>query len=108
MGKVSRLLDGFASRLHYFSDWLFDAGAKGFLCDVTADLGGQWLGKSISYMTDHPERYPALEDEETFLRLREIEGRLSARPLVFLPREKLRRVEDRFQDGDILVIRFSV
>ena len=34
------ILDGYSSRLHYFSDWLFDNGQKGIVKDITAYGGG--------------------------------------------------------------------
>lgn len=98
------ILDGYASRLHYFTDWLFDARKKGLVRDVTADLGGRRFVKSISYMTNHPESYPALADENICRRMREIEARISARPFHCISRDKLRLVEDRIRDGDLLAI----
>lgn len=97
-------LNGYASRLHYFSDWLSDAQDKGFVRTMTESLGGQPLLKPISYMTRHRELFPALADPETFRQMREIEDLITARPPCFLPREKLRSVEDRIQEGDLLAI----
>jgi len=99
---------GYSSRLHYFSDWLFDAQEKGFVQTITKDLGGQRLQKPISYMTQHRESYPALEDGEQCRLLREIEERITARPLYFLPREKLRLIEDQIREGDLLAITTDV
>ncbi|WP_175476534.1 N-acetylmuramoyl-L-alanine amidase-like domain-containing protein [Syntrophus gentianae] len=102
------ILDGYASRLHYFSDWLGDAEAKGFVRIMTKALGGQHLEKSISYMTHHRESFPALEAAETFRQMREIEERITSELNDFLPREKLREIEDQIQDGDLLAITTSV
>src|SRR5690606_201421 len=33
-------LDGYASRLHYFSEWIADNEKKGFLKDMTSEIGG--------------------------------------------------------------------
>jgi len=98
------IIGGYASRLHYFSDWLADAEEKGFIRNVTAALGGKPLRKAISFMTQHPGNYPAFEDGETFRQMREIEEGIASRPLIFLPREKLRTAEGGIEDGDLLAI----
>ncbi len=102
------ILEGYASRLHYFSDWLGDAEAKGFVRNMTKALGGQRLEKPISYMTHHRESFPALEDAQTFRQIRDIEERITAGLNYFLPREKLRDIEGQLQDGDLLAITTSV
>jgi len=98
------IVNGYASRLHYFSDWLCDAQEKGCVRNMTEALGGQRLLKPVSFMTQHRESHPALEDTETRRQLREIEERITARVKHFLPREKLRSVEDQILDGDLLAI----
>ncbi len=98
------ILSDYASRLHYFSEWLADAEAKGVVRNVTADLGGKPLGKAVFYMTRHRERYPALAEAEVFRQLEEIERWISARPLVYLPREGVRLAEERIRDGDLLAV----
>ncbi|OPY91007.1 MAG: hypothetical protein A4E72_00355 [Syntrophus sp. PtaU1.Bin208] len=75
---------------------------------MTDALGGQRLEKSISYMTHHRESFPALEDAQTHRQMQEIEERITARPLYFLPREKLFSIEDQLQDGDLLAITTSM
>jgi len=102
------ILDGYVSRLHYFSDWLYDAEEKGFLRNVTAAIGGQRLHKAVSYMTQRPGNYPALEDGEICRRMRDIEERISSRPLYFLPVENLRTAEDQIRNGDLLAITTDV
>jgi len=98
------MIAGYASRLHYFSDWLCDAQEKGYARNITEALGGQCLLKPISYMTQHRESYPALEDAGQYRQMRAIEKRITARVTHFLPREKLRSVEDQILDGDLLAI----
>ena len=45
------LLDGYPSRLHYFSDWLYDNQEKGWIKDITKEIGGEPFRKQFSFMT---------------------------------------------------------
>lgn len=98
------IIAGYASRLHYFSDWLSDAEEKRFVRNITPDIGGRRLLKDISYMTKHPDSYPELKDKQIRLQIVEIERRINSKPLYFLPREGLLSAEDRIQSGDLLAI----
>ncbi len=97
-------LDGYASRLHYFSDWLRDNAARGILEDMTARLGGTPWEKRVDFMTAHRDRYPPLADAECYRRVRAAEEALTAMPKVHLPRERFRSQEAQIRDGDILAV----
>ena len=84
-------LDGYASRLHYFTDWLYDNGRKGIVRDVTRAIGGVPFRKAFHYLTDRREDHPALKDPATFRRLRLIEGTCSRRSAFLHPESRSHR-----------------
>lgn len=96
--------DGYASRLHYFTDWIYDNGRKGLVRDITSEIGGIPFRKTFHWLTDHREDYPGLKDPLAFRRLRIIEGTCSRRPLFFIPKASLEEAGDRITDGDIIAI----
>ena len=59
---------GYTSRLHYFSDWLYDNEQKGILKNVTRRSGGEPFRKNFNFMTRHREEYPALSIGEILSR----------------------------------------
>jgi hypothetical protein len=97
-------LQGYPSRLHYFSDWIHDNQKKGILRDVTAEIGGRPLRKTVSFMTTNPNLYSPLKDAVTLRRMKSVERMISKRPLFFIPKKALRRLEDRIRDGDLIAI----
>lgn len=97
-------INGYTSRLHYFLDWLRDNEKKGLLRDVTPEIGGQPTRKSLSFMTTHPELYPALRDRGSFRRMKAVERNLSRTPFFFLSKEALEDNEDRIRNGDIIAL----
>ncbi len=96
--------DGYASRLHYFTDWLHNNSRKGLVHDVTRDMGGVPLRKIFHSLTDRREDHNGLNDPRAFRRLRIIEGICSRRPLFFIPKARLDRAEEQLKDGDIIAI----
>jgi hypothetical protein len=96
--------DGFASRLHYFTDWLHHNSRKGFVREITREAGGVPLRKIFRFLTDHREDHAGLDDPAAFRRLRIIEGICSRRPLFFIPKADLSRAEQFLTDGDIIAI----
>lgn len=97
-------LQGYISRLHYFSDWIHDNQKKGFLKDVTAEIGGRPLRKAITFMTTHPDLYPPLRNPANLRRMKSVESAISRRILFFIPKKALRRLEDRIRDGDLIAV----
>ncbi len=97
-------LEGFSSRLHYFSDWIYDNQKKGFVRDVTAEIGGRPFQKVVNFMTTHPDLYPALKDAETHRRTDSVEKRISKRSVSFISKKRLSRLEERILDGDIIAV----
>jgi hypothetical protein len=97
-------LQGYSSRLHYFSDWIHDNQKKGIVRDVTAKIGGRSLRKAITFMTTHPDLYPSLKNVAELRRIKSIERTISRRSLFFIPKKTLGRLEDRIRDGDLIAI----
>lgn len=98
-------VDGYGSRLHYFSSWLIQAQQLGYLKDITASLPGAVpLRKSINYMSTHPASYPALRDPETFRQIQMVEQRLSRHAWYYIPQHKVAAMESEIRDGDVIAI----
>ncbi len=97
-------LDGYASRLHYFIDWVFDNERKGIIRDATSAIGGVPFRKAFHYLSDRREDHPALKDPTTFRRLRLIEGACARRSRFYIPKADLTATEGRIADGDIIAI----
>ena len=98
-------IEGYASRLHYFSDWLRDNEQHGLLTDVTHELPGSIsVAKSVSFMTASMYRFPRLQDPAIFKQVAQTEASLSQQPFAFIPKKNIRQAELQLQDGDIVML----
>ncbi len=98
-------IDGYASRLHYFSDWLRDNERKGLLTDITRTLPGSMsVAKPVSYMTQATYRYPSLRDPAVLRQMALTETALNQRSFYFIPKKTIRLVESQLQEGDIVML----
>lgn len=102
------IIDGYPSRLHYFSEWIDDNGAKGILQNVSGELGGERVDKPIEWMTHHRGAYKQLSDNATFAAIAEIEKRLSHQGVWFVPKEQIKSVEPRIENGDIIAMALAL
>ena len=98
-------MDGYCSRLHYFTEWIADNERRGVVKNVTQELGGERLDKTLDFMTTHRDRYPRFaEDDSLFACLQEMEERLAERPVYFIPQDHIRAAYDQLQAGDLLAM----
>jgi hypothetical protein len=101
-------LQGYSSRLHYFSDWIHDNQKKGILKDVTRKIGGRPLRKAINFMTTHPDLYLSLGAMVNLRRMKSVERTISTRPGFSISKEALRRFEDRICNGDLIGVTTNI
>lgn len=102
-------LDGYVSRLHYFSEWIADNEELGLLRNVTAELGGVPQDERIDFMSTNAEAYANLDGKpERISAIREIERHLSARPRAYIPERAIDDVADGIRDGDIIAATSSI
>jgi hypothetical protein len=101
-------LKGYGSRLHYFTDWLYDNKEKGILRDITGEMGGMPYRKNIAFMTRHPEDYPHLKEKKFFKELMAVEKRLSERVGHVISKNEFERVESGIENGDVIAITTNI
>jgi len=102
-------LDGYPSRLHYFSEWISDKDGMGLVRDLSAELGGVPDHEPIDFMTTHPDAYRQLGEDPSFLpALRELEARLSREPRYYVPQDRITQVAGRIRDGDVIAATSTV
>jgi Protein of unknown function (DUF1460)/TAT (twin-arginine translocation) pathway signal sequence len=93
---------GYASRLHYFSEWISDGEQRKLLEDRGEELGGVADRRPLRFMTEHRASYPALADPQVFGEIRAIERELDNRPRRVIPTKRIPQVVDRIESGDVL------
>lgn len=96
-------LKEYPSRLHYFSDWIFDTNKRGITRDITKEIGGVPYENDIDFMSTHPSAYIQLKDNPTFVKkITTIEKNISSRNYYYIPQEQISEVENKIKSGDIL------
>ncbi len=101
-------LNGYGSRLHYFTEWIRNNEKKGIVEDITASLGGEEIVKPINFMSTHRELYPFLQSDANFEGIQEAEKALNSDVFCNLPQEKILAKEHLIQSGDIIALTTSI
>lgn len=101
-------LNGYPSRLHYFTEWIRNNEKKGLVKDITAELGGEELEKPINFMGTHRNLYPFLASDENFKAMLEVEKELAKEALCYLPQDQIESKEHLIKSGDILALATSI
>ncbi len=102
-------LQGYCSRLHYFSAWIADNEARGIVKNVTRDLGGIRLDKRLRFMSKHRASYPRLAaNDSLFAGIAAMETRLDSLTLYYVPQDRIRGVYAILRAGDIVATATSI
>ncbi|WP_086476439.1 N-acetylmuramoyl-L-alanine amidase-like domain-containing protein [Arenibacter amylolyticus] len=101
-------LDGYPSRLHYFSEWFANNEKKGLIKDLTASMGGVESSKEINFMSTHRNLYPFLKEVENYKKIKESEQFLKDQSIFILPQDKIAEMEYLIQSGDIIAMTTSI
>lgn len=65
------VVDGYASRLHYISDWITDNTYRKNIREVTSDAPrAKAQVTSVDFMTAHRDKYPQLAEQAVYDRIR--------------------------------------
>lgn len=102
-------IDGYPSRLHYFSEWLADNDGRGLVEIVTHDLEPAVDAEPIRFMSTHPDAYRQLADPAVLAAIEANERALNAaggRP--FVPEERIASVADGIESGDVIAATSTV
>jgi hypothetical protein len=102
------IINGYASRLNYFSEWIKENQKKNIIADVTKSLGGIPYRKTINFMTEHRASYRQLAVDSTYKAIQGAEKELSANPLYYIPKKKISSIESKINTGDIIAITTSI
>lgn len=100
-GKV----DGYASRIHYTSEWIRQGEARGIFREITDVLSGDNLsGQRFSYMSEHSDAYKQLKGNPAEVaRIAQMEASLNQHTDYFvIQKEAVSKMEHLLKDGDIL------
>lgn len=103
------IIDGYPTRLHYFSDWINNNIEKMLVRDVGKEIGLARYGKEVDFMSKHPESYKQLSaNPELIPIIAEQESVISMREMYYVPEDRIVEVEDQLSEGDIVGITTNV
>lgn len=98
-GKVN----GYPSRLHYVSDWIVDNSHRGNLVEVTERVGrADSQIKTLDYMTQHRNSYPALADSANFAGIKNAEMGFRSHKYSYIKSTNVNA--SQLKDGDVVAL----
>ena len=102
------ILNGYTSRLHYFSDWIRNNEQMGFVKECTSETAcAQPKELWLDFMTSHVDSYLPLKKESSLVEeMAAQEKNWQGVTVLFIPKEKLglSPEELKIKDGDILAM----
>lgn len=103
------VLNGYPSRLHYFTEWISNNQFKGFITDITAAIGGKVISKEINFMSTHRDLYPFIKNNDANLdKIKESENYLNNQEFCILPQNEIAANEHLINSGDIIALTTSI
>ena len=97
------VVDGYASRIHYTSEWIIQGSVRGIFREVSRECGGKPLDQKFNFMSTHPASYKQLKDSpETVKKIAAVEQNLESWDYWFIPKADLPKCIKNIKTGDII------
>lgn len=103
------VINGYTSRLHYFSDWITNNVDKAIIEDVTRQLGGIPINFNLNFMSTHPDSYQQLKENPDLIPIIHIqEEEISLREYYYIPKDEFKSKEKFISGGEIIAVTTTV
>jgi hypothetical protein len=98
-------MNGYCSRLHYFSAWIDDNHKRQTVENITTKLGGVPMDKKLNFMTQHRSSYPQMaNNESTYQCITGVEAELAKVSVNYLPTNRIKSAYSQLKPGDIVAV----
>jgi hypothetical protein len=101
-------IEGYASRLHYFTEWVRQAEKNNFIKDITIEIGGEITNKEVHFMSENQKLYPKINDEKTLKTIVKNEEKINKKPLSQIDKSKVASVESKIKEGDFIAMTSTI
>lgn len=102
-------IDGYCSRLHYFSQWIYDNQKRGTVQNLGLQLGSVALNKRLNFMSTHRQNYPPMvKNDVNYQCLMEREAQIDGVTIDYIPTNKIRSLYSQLQPGDIIAVATNI
>jgi hypothetical protein len=98
----------YSSRLHYFSDWIYQNQEKGIIRDITKEIGGSPYPNQPTFMSENPRFYSQLSNPDFLEAIQADELEIAKRTYHFIPKAEIQSLEKNIQSGDLIAITTSM
>lgn len=103
------IINNYASRIHYFSEWIFENDKNGVVENLTRKLGGIKYPSKVNFMSTHPSSYKQLKiNPELITEISNIEKKISNYNQFYIPKEKVVEIEETLETGMIIGITTNI
>lgn len=103
------VINEYPSRLHYFSDWIYDNSAKGVIKDVTKDIGGLMYPLHVGFMSKNRDKYKQISsNDEYYNSIKNIETEINSRKYYFIPKKDIANIESKIENGYLIAITTNI
>lgn len=100
-------VNGYPSRLHYVSDWIIDNSHRGVLKEVTDRIGPSHSQiKTLEYMSQHRDAYPALADSANFAGIKNVEMGYRSHKYFYI--KPINLANANLREGDVVALTTNV
>lgn len=98
-------INGYCSRLHYFSEWIADNQRRGNVKNVSTDLGGERINKQLFFMSKNRWEYPQIaSNDANYQCIVNMENSISKLKIDYIPYYKIGSVYSQLKPGDIIAV----
>ena len=104
------LIDGYPSRIHYFTDWIVTNQKAGIVSEIQQPNPPFTAVQTVNvnYMSTHPQSYKALKAHPEFVPdIRKMEASITGLKFRFIPKSEVKDTKpmrEAIHDGDIIAI----
>ena len=104
------VIDGYPSRIHYFTDWIVTNQKAGIVSEIQQPNPPFTAIQTVkvNYMSEHPQSYKALKAHPEFVpEIRKMEARIMGQKFRFIPKSEVKdtkAMREAIHDGDIIAI----
>lgn len=98
----------YSSRLHYFSDWIYQNQEKGIIRDITKEIGGSPYPNQPTFMSENPRFYSQLSNSDFLQAIKSDEAKIAQRTYHFIPKAEIESLEKNIKSGDLIAITTSM